>query len=236
MLICWGGYLFILHISFHLSSCPVPTEHRWKCIGLSPAGKFVYLTVNIFTAEFAYWTACVVLEFAPRNLATSDYFARLRFLTTFMSIFMGELGIMLCLLFMKFNWYNKAWVQNVWRPTHKEQDRRGVDGVEWNFQLLVTHVPSLPIAFADVLLVKSPKDIVSSGVTLSSLALLNVVYFVLMVSWFHTNKRITNIYPYPILDKMFARWATEIPFVIGIMLVSFLLGSALLLLVGATHP
>ena len=127
------------------------------------------------------------------------------------SMFSNTMGIVLTVLFLKFNYFEPGWIKNVYN-VYKSRGYRF-----WIYKMLFLHCSQFFIAFADVLVIKDRMVLYESTPTLLTLAQVSLVYTFIYIVWVHVNKYACDGYvPYPILEKVFKSWRLEAMFVLAV--------------------
>jgi len=172
---------------------PAPTKDQDVYPLMSIAGEATYLTVWILYFQSVHMLATAAAETLQ---ACGVPCPRLVTFTHAAAVFIGTVGIMLTLLFLKFNYFEEKWqieVRQLW-------ERRGVP---FGFYSLVEHVPSLPVGILDVLVrdrrflrLCCPSLAANSAVVLA----FSLLYFVWMhLLWWLTGYK---CWPYPFLKDL----------------------------------
>lgn len=154
------------------------------------AGKPIYLTFWILSIQFVHACAAAIAEVA---LLADKEVPGLSETSYAVALFVGTLGVVLTLLFLKFNWFEENW-QKQWRV---QWERRGIP---YGILALLAHIPSLPVAILDLVV----KDVSflkrctpSITVNLGAISVFTVAY----ISWIHIWWRASEFksWPYPFL-------------------------------------
>jgi hypothetical protein len=92
---------------------PEPTDDSWSFLQACPAGRFIWLTINIDAAQLVYWSLCLLVEsealltlpqLQASATAVSLHWALQSALHSG-AVFVWSLSFMLGALFLKFCWY-----------------------------------------------------------------------------------------------------------------------------------
>ena len=214
----------VMYVDIFKSTPPRRGDRKWVLLGGGFAGHFSFLTVHILMAQVSYWTLCAALEVAWVCAARLpdwgvELLERAVAAAYSMTVFSSVLGVVLTLLFLKFNWFEAAWRRDVLEMYLKRGNRMFVRKV------LITHLPQLPIALFDLVALKQTHGILEAC-TPSVVALLavSVAYSGTYLALTHAAHRANGgVYPYPFLDKVFATWRGELVFYTAISTLVFLL-------------
>ena len=205
--------VFALYVDVARGTPPRRGDRKWKLLGRGVGGHFSFLTVHIITLQACYWVVCALTELAwihvlDETPAIRRTLAKAVTATYAFSVFSSTLGTVLTLLFLKFNWYEPAWRRDVLEMYLRRGNRAFVR------KILVTHIPQLPIAVLDLVVLKQTHGILEA-VTPSLWTLLvgSAVYASAYLAFTHLNFRLNGgVYPYPFLDKVLATWSSELTF------------------------
>ena len=97
---------------------PEPKDDSWTFLQTCPAGRFIWLTINIDAAQLCYWTLALAMESEvllsptlPPNAATIAATLHWGLLSALHSgaVFVWSLSFMLMALFLKFCWFEPGW-------------------------------------------------------------------------------------------------------------------------------
>mmetsp|Transcript_55106 Transcript_55106/g.144955 ORF Transcript_55106/g.144955 Transcript_55106/m.144955 type:complete len:287 (-) Transcript_55106:74-934(-) len=161
---------------------------------MQKVGKVAFLTFWILVLQTTQMVAsflaeaCLLLGLPCAGLLTFSYT---------IAVFMSTIGIMLTLLFLKFNYFEKVWrteVKELW-------ERRGIPLGRYT---LLAHLPSLPIAVLDLAVVKDKSFLHLCNPQLWHNAGFTVLFGTLYFSWIHVLWWLTNYehWPYPFLHEL----------------------------------
>jgi len=210
--------LVTLWIDLAWSTAPEPHDRKWNLLINGFGGHFSYLTVNILTTWAVYWPLCALAEVAWYLSLEQVWVAQAITATYRFAVLSSTLGIVLTLLFLKFNWYEPAWRRDVLQM----YEARGKQN--FRFKVLFTHVNQLPIALFDVIVLKQNHGGLFAAVTppIRSLLQICVAYCFVYLCFTRVNHRINGgVYPYPFMDKLFASWTSEFAFFLGLLMFVF---------------
>lgn len=197
-------------IDLYYATPPRVDDRKYKLCARGVGGHFSYLTVNIVAYNAYYWNLCLVGELLWIYHHRFEHFpvARAIRASYSMAVFSSTLGTILTLLFLKFNWYEPKWREDVLDVYIKRGNRSFVR------KILFTHLNQLPIAFLDLVVVKQTHGVLNVFTpSLSSLFLCGVVYGAAYLVLVQMNWRMNGgVYPYPFLDKIMAAWPSLLSF------------------------
>lgn len=182
-------------------------------------GRFGYLTVNIVCFHLIYWPLCLLAElFRARGLSKTHVLARkLIGFTYATSVISGTFGIVLTILFLKFNWYEPKWRKNVLELYRSR-------GFVWiGPKVLFIHVNQIFVSFIDVLVIKDRKLLAQATPPLLWISWINCYITVAYVCSIHMNRWWSDGYvPYPFLTKVLKTWKGECLFTLGVTVFNIL--------------
>lgn len=158
----------VLTLCSDLFMLPAPrrTDPDWNSIGIiGHPGFFTLQTLFLQTAftlvkAYALWSADV-------HLAA---------LTFSIALWVDTQGVALTLLFFKLNWWEPKWQRDVQKP--KEREYPGISTI-W----LLGHVPSLPLALLDALILSAPSVMEVHGAKLSTVIKIAFAYGSIYLLW-----------------------------------------------------
>eukprot|EP00401_Gymnodinium_catenatum_P032131 CAMPEP_0117563840 /NCGR_PEP_ID=MMETSP0784-20121206/55713_1 /TAXON_ID=39447 /ORGANISM="" /LENGTH=246 /DNA_ID=CAMNT_0005361521 /DNA_START=76 /DNA_END=813 /DNA_ORIENTATION=+ len=133
-----GGML--LEFGVDLTKMPAPKRQDEIFELLASAGKPIFLTFWILCIQTVQAVGVVVAEV---SLLSSWPCLRLLTVCYTLSSFVGALGVVLTLLFLKFNWFEEKWQTNVRRLWEGR-------GIPFGLLTLLSHIPSMPVGILDV--------------------------------------------------------------------------------------
>lgn len=174
-------------------------------------GHFTYLTFHILFATLFYWNTCLVAELAWLYGLSHDaemaWARKLLKLCYASSALVSAFGVVLAVLFLKFNWFEPAWRETVLNEYH----RRG--HTAFGPTILFTHLNQTPASLLDMTVVKNRPLLAASVAGLGYMAAAIAAYSVYYLAGTHINFHLTKEYPYPFFHKVLANWKTETIFV-----------------------
>mmetsp|Transcript_21211 Transcript_21211/g.34163 ORF Transcript_21211/g.34163 Transcript_21211/m.34163 type:complete len:380 (-) Transcript_21211:240-1379(-) len=178
-------------------------------------GHFTYLTFHIIFATFVYWNTCFIAEVTwLYGLNKHENIAWARKLLKFTyscSGVIAALGVTLAILFLKFNWYEKKWREEILET----YTSRGY--TDFGPRILFTHLNQTPIALLDMLVIKH-RDFLEEHMLAFEVSVVFVaLYGIYYISMTHANYRLSSEYPYPFLKVVLASWKSEIIFILAIV-------------------
>lgn len=206
---------------------PPATTEREVFPLLQYVGKTIFLTFQIEVIQTVHMIAGAAAEIA---LFTHSPVPALSAFNYSVSIFVDTTGVVLTLLFLKFNWFEKEWqlqARGVWESR----------GVRMGMLSLVSHIPSLPIGLLDII-VKDHHFLRACSPIFVANALVIAAFASYYVAWIHVWWAASGYkcWPYPFLHKfdtclkriLFAMAIIVAIIVVmaGISLLSFLLSLA----------
>lgn len=189
-------------------------DNKYHLLGKNIGGHFSYLTVNILYTHCAYWLACLATEIAWEHGygRTSKFTRQLVYFTHMFASISAALGIVLTILYLKFNYFEPKWRETVLK-VYRERGHH-----MFEIKSLFVHLNQFPIALCDLFIIKNEALLKQYTPTTFQILVFAVLYTLAYVSWTHLNHYITGgYYPYPFLEKAFASWNSEISFVAGII-------------------
>lgn len=190
-------------------------------------GNTIFLTFQITVIQTVHTMAGAAAEIA---LFTNSTMPALSAFNYSVSIFVDTTGVVLTLLFLKFNWFEKEWqlqARGVWESR----------GVRMGMLSLVSHIPSLPIGLLDII-VKDHHFLRACSPIFAANAFVIAAFASYYVAWIHVWWAASGYkcWPYPFLHKfdtclkriLFAMAIIVAIIVVmaGISLLSFLLSLA----------
>eukprot|EP01043_Picozoa_sp_COSAG02_P028896 COSAG02_NODE_1773_length_10980_cov_8.196765_14_plen_236_part_00 len=109
---CASFTLYWILRSVIFDAPPEPTDDSWSFLQACPAGRFVWLTVNIDAAQLVYWSLCLLVETEalltlPQMQGSATAVALHWGLLSALhsgAVFVWSLSFMLGALFLKFCW------------------------------------------------------------------------------------------------------------------------------------
>lgn len=126
-------------------------------------------------------------------------------------VFSNTMGIVLTLLFLKFNYFERGWIETVYN-VYKARGYK-----YWGTKVLFLHCTQLFLAFIDVLCIRDRALLYTATPTLLTLAQISLAYTFTYIIWVHLNKYVSDGYvPYPILEKVMKSWRLEAIFMLTV--------------------
>ena len=164
---------------------PAPSSGDHKFYAIQPIGHAAFFTVQTLMLQF------VVFASGAAAAALGD--ARLGCASMCLSLWTATQGVILTLNFFKLNWFEAKWRTQVAMP--QEAKYPG-----WKALMLFTHVPALPLALVDLLLVQDGATLARFGPSPWTLAKVAVAYAVAYTAWLKTMQHVlrpgTLVYPF----------------------------------------
>mmetsp|Transcript_11616 Transcript_11616/g.29475 ORF Transcript_11616/g.29475 Transcript_11616/m.29475 type:complete len:341 (-) Transcript_11616:117-1139(-) len=221
-LLAWSTLFF----DIYFGTPPAKGDPKEILMGKNFNGKFSYFTFYIIFSFTVYWTSCLVAEVAwlwgYAHYQEVVWARKLLKFTYAGAPLISALGVMLTLLFLKFNWFEPSWQREVLGRYHQR-------GQVWfGPTMLFTHLNQTPISLLDVAFIKNRKFAEAHRPEFIVFAAILVAFTVFFVVSTHLNFSLTKHYPYPIFSKFLGTtWKAELTFIGTQTLVTILMTAAM---------
>lgn len=187
-ILCCG---MLLEMFVDYCKMPAPKKEDEVFVVIQTGGKPAFLTFWILTVQTIYTIAVAVSEI---SLLTSRPLVALLSVNYTVSIYVDTLGVVLTLLFLKFNWYEAKW--QAMRHTWEKR------GVPFGTYTLLGHLPSLPVGVFDLLL-KDRGYLALCSLSWAHNLLVAIIFSTLYFTWIHVLWAASGYkcWPYPFLHE-----------------------------------